>query len=79
MTMPHERTRALIWAGEFLRDANAGKLSLEDLREQARSILRHYPSVEEINDIHVNEVRDDDFRNPLLAPVVDGKAVNEPP
>ncbi len=48
MTMPSERTRALRWAGEFLRDALASKEVPAALREQARGILRHYPDKDEI-------------------------------
>jgi hypothetical protein len=48
MTMPSERARALRWAGEFLRDAVASKEVPAQLREQARGILRHYPSSDDI-------------------------------
>ena len=47
MTMPHERTRALRFAGEFLRELLNTDIDPE-LKRQARLILRHYPSPEEI-------------------------------
>lgn len=50
MTTPFERTRALVYAGEFLealRAAEPGEIS-PALREQAHRILRHYPSNMEI-------------------------------
>jgi len=46
--MPDERARALRWAGEFLREVQACEQIPKDLREQARRILRHYPSGREI-------------------------------
>ena len=48
MTMLDERARALRWAGEFLREVRACEQIPKDLREQARRILRHYPSAQEI-------------------------------
>jgi hypothetical protein len=50
MTTPHERTRALVLAGEFLEGlllADSADVS-SSLREQAHRILRHYPSNMEI-------------------------------
>lgn len=50
MTTPHERTSALVAAGEFLEKLlTAGPDDVPaTLREEARSILRHYPSNMEI-------------------------------
>jgi hypothetical protein len=48
MTMPHERTRALRWAGEFLQEVlSLGELS-EARRREVIAILRHYPTSREI-------------------------------
>jgi hypothetical protein len=48
MTMPHERTRALRWAGEFLQEVlSLGELS-EARRREVIAILRHYPKSTEI-------------------------------
>jgi len=48
MTMPDERTRALLWSGSFLieiaRDPN---LPLA-LRRRAVVIARHYPTIEDV-------------------------------
>lgn len=49
MTMPHERTRALLWAGEILRDTLSGKLSLDEVKQQAARTLRHYPNAQTID------------------------------
>uniref|UniRef100_UPI003F4FEEBA BPSL0761 family protein n=1 Tax=Caballeronia sp. LjRoot34 TaxID=3342325 RepID=UPI003F4FEEBA len=45
MTIPLERSRSVLRAYELLSDlANAcGDVTLATYREQARSILRHYP------------------------------------
>lgn len=47
MTMPHERTRALRWVGEFLRECRERDLP-EDLARQIDAILENYPSTEAI-------------------------------
>jgi hypothetical protein len=46
MTTPEERTRALRWAGEFIRELQGpGAVALPDhIRKQIPAILRHYPS-----------------------------------
>lgn len=49
MTMPSERTRALRWAGEFLRELQASDKFDPDLKRQIQVILRHYPSTAEIH------------------------------
>ena len=57
MTMPHERLRALQWAGELLRElahdrskhqALWGGEVPQELRRQALVILRHYPAEHEL-------------------------------
>ena len=45
MTMPHERTRALRWMGEFLRECSKRKLP-EDLDCLVDTILDDYPTDE---------------------------------
>lgn len=46
MTMPNERARALRLAGETLRKMLARDDVPEDLRDQARGALRHYPDTD---------------------------------
>ena len=48
MTMPYERTRALRWAGEFLREVRRSDKYSEEIRRQAHVILRHYPEALDI-------------------------------
>lgn len=43
MTTPHERTRALRQAGEFLAQLHRREDVPQDIREQAMRVLRHYP------------------------------------
>lgn len=44
MTMPDERARALRFAGEMLREMLIRPDVPQDLRQQARATLRHYPT-----------------------------------
>jgi hypothetical protein len=48
MTMPHERTRAVIAAGEFLRQIEQDVTLSVSLREMANQLLRHYPTRAEV-------------------------------
>lgn len=47
MTLPDERYRAVLWAGRFLQSlsysSETPRVPLK-IREEARSILRHFPS-----------------------------------
>lgn len=48
MTRPAERTRTLIQTREFLLGLKRDLSVAEDVRREAKRLLRHYPSVEEI-------------------------------
>ena len=48
MTLPYERTRAVLYAGDFLKRLaspyNGGIKGIrKEVREEARRLLRHYP------------------------------------
>lgn len=43
MTMPSERTRALMSAAEFLQELRLGTDTPAAIRAQAISVLRHFP------------------------------------
>lgn len=43
MTMPSERTRAVIQTREFLQILVAAEEVPEHIKEEARRLLRHYP------------------------------------
>ncbi len=52
MTLPDERYRAVIWTELFLKDlCNPAKTPRvpRHVREQARSLLRHYPNTWDMN------------------------------
>ncbi len=48
MTMPHERTRAVINTGAFLIELSRNAELPEDVRSSAKHLLRHYPSAGEV-------------------------------
>lgn len=43
MTMPHERTRAVLETREFLLSLKQNLAVPDDVRRTARALLRHYP------------------------------------
>lgn len=49
MTMPDERTRALIWAGGYLIELARDRSLPLDVRRNAVFIARHFPTVEDIS------------------------------
>ncbi len=51
MTIPAERTQAVLDTGAFLRRLanNPEPISLADIRQQAAQLLRHYPSAMEMD------------------------------
>lgn len=55
MTTPAERTRNLIQAGAFLRELSANPALPVAIRTEAYRLLRHFPSVSDVEAIAVNE------------------------
>lgn len=56
MTMPHERTRALVFTLEFLRDLQEPTATPgvpQPVRERARMLERHYPTLASIDLAHM--------------------------
>jgi hypothetical protein len=49
MTMPGERTRALVWAGGFLIELARDDRLTVDVRRSAVVIARHFPTIEQIS------------------------------
>ena len=48
MTMPHERTRAVIHTRTFLIELSGNAALPEYVRSSAKHLLRHYPSSGEV-------------------------------
>lgn len=51
MTMPSERTRNVLQAGAFLKELAASEAVPKEVREEAHRLLRHYPTVRDIEAI----------------------------
>lgn len=50
MTLPDERYRAVRWAERFLVSISMSRSGLsEDLKSEARSILKHFPSEHDLD------------------------------
>lgn len=48
MTMPDERTRALLQTGAFLKEVALEVRLPEEVRREAHRLLRHYPTVSQV-------------------------------
>lgn len=48
MTMPHERSRAIVQTQEFLEELSRDVSQSEKVRRAAIQLLRHYPSKSEV-------------------------------
>ena len=48
MTLPYERTRAIIQTEAFLIELSKDKYLPDEKRQEARRLLRHYPSRREV-------------------------------
>lgn len=48
MTMPEERTRALLWAGGFLIELARDERLPLDIRQRAVVIARHFPTIGDV-------------------------------
>lgn len=55
MTMPSERTRNVLQAGAFLKQLAASKEVPKKVREEAYRLLRHYPTLCDIEAIAQHE------------------------
>ncbi|WP_324881025.1 BPSL0761 family protein [Pseudomonas bohemica] len=58
MTTTHERTRSVVEAGEFLAKLSQDSSLPDPVRCEAKRLLRHYPSVQDISRAgHLESVR----------------------
>lgn len=53
MTTPDERTRALVQTKQFLQGLQIQDTVPPDVREAARALLRHYPTLAQIELAHL--------------------------
>lgn len=73
MTLPHERTRSVIKTEEFLRELSRNTEMPQDIRSYAKSLLRHYPSADQIfwlgrlEECLVNNALDDEYRQRMIS------------
>lgn len=57
MTLPDERTRNVLQAGAFLRQLAASQAMPKEVRQEAYRLLRHYPTVSDVEAIAEHEER----------------------
>lgn len=73
MTLPYERTRAIVKTEEFLRELSRHSGLPQDIRSYAKSLLRHYPSADQIYSLGrleeclVGDAPDDVYRRRVIA------------
>ena len=48
MTMPHERTRAVVQTRDFLLELSSDDSMPERIRHDARFLLRHFPTEQDV-------------------------------
>lgn len=70
MTMPNERTRAMVWAGAFLRELARNTRLPAEVRRTAVFVARHYPTVMDIVGMAAADERRPFFM-PMLEPPTD--------
>ncbi|MDP9691324.1 UNVERIFIED_ORG: hypothetical protein J2W82_005015 [Pseudomonas mohnii] len=76
MTMPHERTRSIIQARDFLVALSRDQALPESIRNEARRLLRHYPTSNEILLAgKVEEQMNNGLPAPFLSSTIDYEAV----
>ncbi|WP_134618996.1 BPSL0761 family protein [Pseudomonas aeruginosa] len=55
MTLPCERTRSVVLTKDFLTRLSQDTALPESIRDEARQLLRHYPSKHEVLQAGLNE------------------------
>ncbi|MEA9773494.1 BPSL0761 family protein [Xanthomonas campestris pv. raphani] len=55
MTLPDERTRNILQAGAFLKELAGNKAVPQEVRQEAYRLLRHYPTLSDIEVIAQRE------------------------
>ncbi|AKU48364.1 BPSL0761 family protein [Xanthomonas arboricola pv. juglandis] len=57
MTLPDERTRNLLQAGAFLKELAGSQAVPKSVRQEAYRLLRHYPTLSDVEAIAQHEER----------------------
>lgn len=69
MSLPHERTRSVIQTEAFLSELSRNTALPEALRLEAKRLLRHYPSAEQVMRVgHMEQSLQGLERDSLLPP-----------
>lgn len=72
MTMPNERTRSIIQARDFLVSLSRDQTLPEAVRNEARRLLRHYPTASDVLLAgKVEEMSKDRLTEPFLSSSID--------
>lgn len=73
MTLPYERTRAILKTEAFLRELSRDEDLPQGIRRSAKSLLRHYLSAAQVfslgrlEECLVNEAPEDEYRRRVIA------------
>lgn len=73
MTLPHERTRAIVKTEEFLRELSRDPSLSPEIRNHAKNLLRHYPSADQVLSIGrleeclESDAFEDEYRRRVIA------------
>ncbi|KAA0691790.1 hypothetical protein DT594_16250 [Halopseudomonas laoshanensis] len=73
MTLPSERSRSVKQTGEFLQELVRNPCMPEEIKREAKRLLRHYPSAEDVlrvgqlEDYLFSEQHDDKARDLFMA------------
>lgn len=73
MTLPHERTRSVVKTEAFLRDISRNAELPADIRSYAKSLLRHYPSADQmfslgrLEECLVSTAQDEEYRRRVIS------------
>ncbi|RJG13607.1 hypothetical protein D3879_10355 [Pseudomonas cavernicola] len=70
MTMPDERTRSVIQTREFLVDLSRDSTLPESVRGEARRLLRHFPSKDDL--ILAARLEEQHPLGPVFSSTIDG-------
>lgn len=75
MTTPAERTRNTIQAGDFLTRLARDERLPDDVRQEARRLLRHYPTEHDVR--LAGEIEEKAFQQILCSPVFSSSQPDE--